>query len=54
MQVFTKPLVLSGPSLFGICAGQLTFFKGKRINDLVIYADYFIGYLRVGYRCIKL
>ena len=54
MQVFMKPLVLSGPSLFGILAGQLTFFEGKCIDDLVIDADYFIGYLRIGYSSIKL
>jgi hypothetical protein len=54
LQAFTKPWVLSEPSLFGIAAGQLTFFEGKRIDDLVIDADYFIDYLRVGYRSIKL
>ena len=54
MQAFTKPLVLSGPSLFGIAAGQLTSFEGKRVDDLVIDADYFIGYLRVGYSSIEL
>ena len=54
MQVFTKPWVLSGPSLFGIFAGQLTFFDGKRVDDLVIDVDYFVGYLRVWYRSIKL
>lgn len=54
MQVFTKPLMLSRPSLFGFFAGQLTFFEGKRVDGLVIDADYFVGYLRVGYSSIKL
>jgi len=52
--IYENLLVLYGTSLFGFFAGQLTFFEGKRVDGLIIDADYFISYLWVGDSCIKL